>query len=84
MKRVKLEEKKEQFPKLKGEYPIAFRRWLIREIVSGHMSIPQAVDRFNFQSKNPTYILRESYTCCKDKFWTEFSLHPLYTLVYIN
>jgi hypothetical protein len=58
MKRVKLDEKKEQFPKFRGEYPIAFRRWLIREIESGEMSIALAVDRFNFQSKNPEALLR--------------------------
>ena len=58
MKNVKSEQEKEQFPKLKGEFPIAHRRWIVREIESGRFTVHQAVELFNFQSKNPVALLK--------------------------
>lgn len=58
MKKVKSEKKKEDFPKTIGEFPIAHRRWLVGELESGRMSMNHAIERFNFQSKNPTALIR--------------------------
>jgi len=58
MKNVKSDKEKEQFPKVKGEFPIAHRRWIVREIESGRITIRQAVELFNFQSKNPIALLK--------------------------
>ena len=58
MKKVKSEKEKENFPKIIGEFPIAHRRWLVREIESGRMSAKRAVEQFNFQSKNPIALLK--------------------------
>jgi hypothetical protein len=58
MKEVKSEQEKEKFPKESGEFSIAHRRWLVREITAGRMSIQEAVDRFNFQSKAPHALLK--------------------------
>ena len=58
MKKVKSEQGKENFPRMNGEFPVAHQRWLVREIESGRMSIQKAIDQFNFQSKNPTALLR--------------------------
>jgi len=59
MKEVKSEQEKETFPKEIGEFTIAHRRWLAREILSGRMDIRQAIERFNFQSKAPDALLRD-------------------------
>lgn len=48
MEEVKPEEQKERFPRGENENKIAFRRWLVREIVSGRMSRKEAVERFDF------------------------------------
>jgi transposase len=53
MKEVKSEQGKEKFPIGKSEFSIAHRRWLVREIESGRMTINQAIERFYFQSTNP-------------------------------
>lgn len=58
MKDVKSEQEKEKFPKEKEEFSIAHRRWLVREIATGRMSIQQAIERFNFQSTSPYSLLR--------------------------
>jgi transposase len=62
MKEVKSEQEKEKFPRETGEFFIAHKRWLVREITAGRMSIQQAIDRFDFQSKDPYSLLR---TWCK-------------------
>jgi RNase H-fold protein (predicted Holliday junction resolvase) len=54
--------KKEKFPREKGEFGVAHRRWLVREIVSGRISVNQAIEKFDFQSKDPQSLL---YTWCK-------------------
>jgi hypothetical protein len=43
MKEVKIEQEKEQFP---NEFTAAFKRWLVREIKSGRMTISDAFERF--------------------------------------
>ena len=58
MKKVKSEKEKENFPKITGEFPIAHRRWLVREIELGRLSMKMAVEQFNFHSKNPIALLR--------------------------
>lgn len=52
MEKVKSEEQKEKFPKGDNVNQEAFRRWLVREIVSGRMSQTQAMERFDFGWKN--------------------------------
>ena len=58
MKNVKSECQKEEFPQGEGENQIVFRRWLVREIQSGRMSINEAVERFEFNSPSPHRMLR--------------------------
>ena len=58
MKKVKSVQENYYFPRMNGEFPVAHRRWLIREIESGRMTIQKAIDQFNFQSKNPTALLK--------------------------
>lgn len=36
----------------KGTYEIAFRRWLVRELDAGRITIGDAIERFNFNPKN--------------------------------
>ena len=52
MKNVKSDEQKEKFPKGENQNQIAFRRWLVREIVAGRMTQKDALDRFDFGRKN--------------------------------
>ena len=35
-----------------GTYEIAFRRWLVREIEEGRMSVKEAIERFNINPSN--------------------------------
>jgi transposase len=55
MKEVKNEEEKEQFP---NEFTAAFKRWLVREIKANRMTIGDALERFEFQSKDPRGLIR--------------------------
>jgi transposase-like protein len=55
MKEVKIEQEKEQFP---NEFTAAFKRWLVREIKSGRMTISDALERFEFQSKAPRSLIK--------------------------
>lgn len=48
MEDVKPIEKKEKFPRGDNQNKEAFRRWLVREIVSGRMTQKEAIDRFDF------------------------------------
>lgn len=52
MEEVKPGEQKEKFPKGENVNQEAFRRWLVREIVSERMTQKQAVNRFDFGLKN--------------------------------
>jgi hypothetical protein len=53
MENVKSEgQEREKFPKGENQNQVAFRRWLVREIVSGRMAIKDALDRFDFGHKN--------------------------------
>jgi RNase H-fold protein (predicted Holliday junction resolvase) len=58
MKEVKSEQGKEKFPKESGEFSIVHKRWIIREIISGRMTTQEAIDRFDFQSKDPRSLLK--------------------------
>jgi hypothetical protein len=62
MEEVKSEQGKEKFPREKKEFSIAHRRWLVREIESGRMTLKDAIDRFDFKSKDPYSLL---WTWCK-------------------
>jgi len=55
MKGVKIEQKKGQFP---NEFKVSFKRWLVREIKSGRMAIGDALERFEFQSKDPGSLIK--------------------------
>lgn len=57
MENVKQEQTKEKFPRGENENKIAFRRWLVREIVSGRMSREAALDRFDFGNNSPRQTL---------------------------
>jgi hypothetical protein len=52
MENVKSDQQKEKFPKGENQNQVAFRRWLVREIVAGRMSQKDALDRFEFGHKN--------------------------------
>lgn len=52
MENVKFEQEKEKFPKGENQNQIAFRRWLVREIVAKRLTIKDALDRFDFGHKN--------------------------------
>ncbi len=41
-----------------GTYEVAFRRWLVREIEEGRMSIREAIERFNFNPSNGDSLIR--------------------------
>lgn len=43
----------------KGTNETAFRRWLVREIDAGRMTIPGAIDRFNFNSNSGYAMIRK-------------------------
>jgi hypothetical protein len=58
MKEVKSEQGQERFPREKNEFSIAHRRWLVREIESGRMTKKEALERFDFQVKDPDSLLR--------------------------
>jgi transposase len=51
MENVKHEQQKEKFPKGENQNKEAFRRWLVREIVSGRMTQKEAIERFDFGVK---------------------------------
>lgn len=57
MEKVKPAEQKEKFPRGEDENKIAFRRWLVREIVSGRMTQKEAIERFEFKQKKPYTVL---------------------------
>lgn len=54
---VKSSQQKEKFPRGDNENKIAFRRWLVREIVSGRMTQKQAINRFDFGVKDGFTLL---------------------------
>ncbi|MBM3435878.1 MAG: hypothetical protein FJY07_06655 [Bacteroidetes bacterium] len=58
MKQVKSEQVKEKFPREKGEFSLAHRRWLVGEIESGRMTVGMAIERFDFKSKDPKSLLK--------------------------
>ena len=41
----------------KGTYEVSFRRWLVREIEEGRMSVKEAIDRFNFNPTNGAALI---------------------------
>ncbi len=58
MEEVKSEQEKEKFPRDSGEFSVAHKRWLVREIAAGRMTPLEAMDRFDFQSKDPRSLLK--------------------------
>jgi hypothetical protein len=42
----------------KHGYEIPFRRWLVREIEEGRITVPQAIERFNLHPKNGIDTIR--------------------------
>lgn len=58
MKEVKPENPKELFPKGENQHEHAFRRWLVREIESGRLTVGSALERFDFGSVNPERLLK--------------------------
>jgi transposase-like protein len=42
----------------KCDYEISFRRWLVREIAEGKMTISDAVKQFNFDPQNGYFTIR--------------------------
>lgn len=57
MEDVKHDQQKEHFPKGENQNQEAFRRWLVREIVSGRMTQTQAINRFDFGVKDGYTLL---------------------------
>jgi hypothetical protein len=57
MEEVKPAEQKEKFPRGENENKVAFRRWLVREIVSGRMAQKEAIDRFDLGVKGGYNLL---------------------------
>lgn len=41
-----------------GTYEVSFRRWLVREIEEGRMSVKEAIERFNFSPSNGASLIR--------------------------
>ena len=44
--------------KEKGTYEIAFRRWLVRELDAGRLTVGHAIERFNFNPANADALIR--------------------------
>jgi hypothetical protein len=57
MEAVKSEEQKEKFPAWSNENQTAFKRWVVREIVSGRMSQKEAIERFQLNQKSGYSLL---------------------------
>jgi hypothetical protein len=58
MEDVKPNQEKEKFPSESGENKEAFRRWLVREIQAERMTVKEALERFDFNSKRPYNLIR--------------------------
>ena len=43
----------------KGTYEIAFRRWLVRELDAGRITVKDAIERFNFNPASAYTLLRD-------------------------
>ena len=57
MEGVKPGGEKEKFPRGENENKVAFRRWLVREIVSGRMTKAEALHRFDFGNNSECVTL---------------------------
>src|SRR5438093_12749670 len=42
----------------KGTYEVAFRRWLVRELDAGRMTVGDAIERFNFNPLSGDTLIR--------------------------
>ena len=51
-------------------YEVAFRRWLVREIGEGRLTVSEAVKQFNFHSENGRFLIRD----WRRKYGTEMVL----------
>jgi hypothetical protein len=43
--------------KKKSNYEVAFRRWLVRELDAGRMTVSDAIERFNFNPRNGASLI---------------------------
>lgn len=43
----------------KNAYEMSFRRWLVREIEEGKMSLKEAIEKFSFHPQNGYYFISE-------------------------
>jgi hypothetical protein len=57
MEDVKFEKVQGNFPEWEKSNSQAFRRWLVREIVSGRMTQREVIERFELNQKNPYALL---------------------------
>jgi transposase len=57
MEDVKPGRQKEKFPTGENENKLAFRRWLVREIIAGRMSRKEAIERFDFGNNSAEQTL---------------------------
>lgn len=44
--------------KEKGTFEVAFRRWLVRELDAGRVTVGEAIERFNFNPTNADKLIR--------------------------
>lgn len=56
MQKIEPVEEKVTFPD--GQFSVAHRRWLVREIESGRMTLNVAIATFDFKSKDPDSLIR--------------------------
>lgn len=45
--------------KKKETYEAAFRRWLVRELDAGRMTVGDAIERFNFNPRNAAQLIKD-------------------------
>jgi hypothetical protein len=48
----------------KGTYEVAFRRWLVRELAAGRITLKEAIERFNFNPVNAHALI----ACWRKKY----------------
>ena len=45
--------------KKKESYEVAFRRWLVRELDAGRITVADAIERFNFKPRSGVELIRQ-------------------------
>lgn len=61
-----MEEQKESLKELKEQFPVAFKRWLSREIESGKLSCKEAKERFSLNSEKTVWHWVQQYGLGKE------------------